>query len=129
MKTMKRIRRGSSDQDPHRAGIQYCAQVRRKIQAYELHVQIGLIAQGLLHCLAATMQDTVWTTFRGWLRTIRPGIPPSELVGTQALSDIFPEFLLRTSRKHFFIKFIAYKIDPARTPGFRLRRRNPGEEK
>lgn len=120
MKTMKPIRRGSGDQYLHRAGRQYCSQVRRKIQAYELHVQIGLIAQGLLHCLAATMQDTVWTTFRGWLRTIRPGIPPSELVVAQALSDIFPEFLLRTSRKHFFIKFIADKLEPARTPGFRL---------
>lgn len=120
MKTMKPIRRGSGDQYLHRAGRQYRSQVRRKIQAYQLHVQIGLIAQGLLHCLAATMQDTVWTTFRGWLRTIRPGIPPSELVVAQALSDIFPQFLLRTSPKHFFIKFIADKFDPARTPGFRL---------
>lgn len=120
MAIMKRTRRGGGDQYLHRTTDDYRAQVRRKIQAYELHVQIGLIAQGLLQCLAATEAQQVWSTFRGWLRTIRPGLPPSELVTAQALRAALPEFLVRCARDHFFVKFLADKLDPGRDPGFLL---------
>lgn len=120
MSAMKRIRRGSGNQYLHRTSDEYRAQVRRKILAYELHVQVGLIAQGLLQCLAVTAAHQVWTGFRGWLRTIRPGLPPSELVTTHALRDTLPEFLVRCARDHFFAKFLADKLDPERTPGFLL---------
>jgi len=117
MAIMKRTRRGGGDQYLHRATDDYRAQVRRKIRAYELHVQVGLIAQGLLQCLSATAATEVWATFRGWLRTIRPGIPPSELVVAQALRDALPEFLVRNARRHFFAKFLADKLDPGRARG------------
>lgn len=117
MAMMKRIRRGGGDQYLHRASRKYRAQVRRKIQAYELHVQVGLIAQGLLQILSATAAAEVWATFRGWLRTIRPGVPPSELVVAQALRESLPEFLVRYARHHFFAKFLGDKLDPERARG------------
>lgn len=120
MSAMKRIRRGSGDQYLHRATDNYRAQVRRKIQAYELHVQVGLIAQGLLQCLAANVAPQVWASFRGWLKTIRPGLPPSELVTAHALRDTLPEFLMRCHQDHFFAKFLADKLEPERAPGFLL---------
>ena len=52
--------------------------VRRKIGAYHLHIQTGLIAQGLLQSLAVTYPRLVWDSFGSWLRTVRPGIPPSD---------------------------------------------------
>lgn len=120
MKAMKAIRRGDGNQYLHRTPDAYRAQVRRKIQAYELHVQIGLIAQGLLHCLAATNAGAVWAAFRGWLKTIRPGLAPSELVVAQALRDSLPEFLERSAKKSILAKFIVDKIDRGRTRGIRV---------
>jgi hypothetical protein len=120
MARMKRTRRGSGDQYLHRADDDYRARVRRKIQAYELHVQVGLIAQGLLQCLAATAPKQVWSGFRSWLRTLRPGLPPSELVTAAVLREALPEFLVRCARDHFFAKFLVSKLDPNRTPGFLL---------
>jgi hypothetical protein len=98
MGRMKRIRRGSGDQYLHRTDDDYRARDRREIQAYELHVQVGLIAQGLLQCLAVTTAEQVWSAFRSWLRKIRPGLPPSKLVNAYALREVLPEFLVRCAR-------------------------------
>lgn len=120
MKMMKRIRKRSGDQYLHRTSDKYRSRVRQKLNAYEIHVQIGLIAQGLLQYLACLYADTVWQSFHGWIKTIRPGLPPSELVVAHALRDCFGEFLLRCGPKHFFKIFIASKIDPGKIPKFTL---------
>jgi hypothetical protein len=120
MKMMKRIKKRSGDQYLHRTSDRYRSRVRQKLNAYEIHVQIGMIAQGLLQSLACLYADVVWKSFRGWIKTIRPGLPPSELVVTHALRDCFGEFLLRCGPKHFFRKFIADKIDPGKIPKFTL---------
>lgn len=120
MKMMNRIKKCSGDQHLHRTSDDYRFQVRRKLNAYGIHVQIGIIAQGLLQYLACTSAATVWQSFRGWIKTIRPGLPPSELVVAHALRDCFGEFLLRCSPEHFFKKFIADKIDPGKIPKFTI---------
>jgi hypothetical protein len=120
MKAMKPLRRGSGDQYLHRTSDAYRAGIRRKLAAYHLHVQLGLIAQGLMNYLSAVHPTNVWQSFYGWIRTIRPGIPPSELVVAQALRDTFPEFLEGSQTHVSLKKFLAKHRAPRRPSTIRL---------
>lgn len=62
----------------------------------------------------------VWSSFGSWLRTIRPGIPPSELVVANALRQCLPEFLVNSVKTNFFAKFIAERQDLDTFEMFRL---------
>ena len=44
--------------------------------AYHRHIQPGLIAQGLLQILSATVPQRIWRSFGSWIRTVRPGLAP-----------------------------------------------------
>jgi hypothetical protein len=92
MKDMKPIRRGSGNQHLHRTTDAYRAAVRRKLAAYHAHLQLGCIAQGLLLHLALNHTAEVWANFRSWFRTMRPQLPPSELVVAHALRAGLPGF-------------------------------------
>lgn len=121
MMTMKPLsRRRSGNQFLHRETDRYRAAVRRKIAAYHRHIQLGLIAQGLLQYLAVRAPRTVWGCFGSWLRTIRPGIPPSEKVTGMALRHALPEFLAGSAPDHAFAKFLLDRIDLNRYEGLRL---------
>ncbi|MBA4070612.1 MAG: hypothetical protein C0497_02075 [Gemmatimonas sp.] len=63
MATMTPLTRKSGDQYLHRKTAAYRAAVRRKLAAYHRHIQLGLIAQGVLHLLAATVPALVWRSF------------------------------------------------------------------
>src|SRR5205814_1263087 len=67
MEEMDPIRRHSGDQHLHMKSEEYRRAVRRKMQAYHAHVQIGCIAQGLLIHLAVNHgeQDTPPTSCAG----------------------------------------------------------------
>jgi hypothetical protein len=80
----------------------------------------GVVSQGLLHYLASCFPKQVWRSFGSWLRTIRPGIAPSEWVVAMALRNSFPEFLLANSQNHNFAKFIAQRQDLDRLDVFRI---------
>ena len=92
MADMKPVRRGSGDQYLHRTCDTYRDAVRRKLRAYHVHVQLGCIAQGLLQHLAINHTSEVWHSFRSWLRTMNPAMPPSELVVASALRSAIPTF-------------------------------------
>lgn len=92
MKGMKPLRRGDGDQYLHRTTDAYRAAIRRKLSAYHLYVQLGCIAQGLLQHLSLNHTAEVWRSFRSWLRTMNPSLPPSELVVANALRTGIPEF-------------------------------------
>src|SRR6516164_5948098 len=62
----------------------------------------------------------VWDSFGSWLRTIRPGIPPSELVVAQALRQTLPDFLLVSCKVCALAKFIADRQDTQNMRIFRL---------
>src|ERR1019366_1156557 len=47
---------------------------------------------------SATQPKLVWRSFGSWIRTIRPGLAPSEQVVAVALRNTLPEFLA-TSRR------------------------------
>lgn len=120
MKTMTPLRRSAGDQFLHRKSEQYRKAVRRKLDAYHRFIQIGLIAQGLLQYLSVSFPDVVWGNFSSWLRTIRPGIPPSEYVTSLALRNSFPDFLSGSPVTATFTKFLIDRIDFKRAKALRL---------
>jgi hypothetical protein len=107
MEAMDPIRRRSGDQYLHMKSEEYRRGVRRKVQAYHAHVQIGCIAQGLLIHLAVNHGEQVWKQFRSWLRTMDPTRPPSELVVAYSLRAALPEFLEEGAREDALRKILA----------------------
>lgn len=110
MMAMTPIRRISGNQYMHHKSERYRQQVRRKLAAYHNHVQLGCIAQGLLQYLSLSWGSTVWRLFRSWLRTMRPDLPPSELVVTHALRSSLPEFLTAGPSDATLAKFLHARV-------------------
>ena len=120
MQAMTPGRRGSGNQFLHRKSRPYRNAVRRKIDAYHRHIQIGLIAQGLLHYLSSSFPQLVWSSFGSWIRTIRPGVSPSEQVTAVALRHTLVEFLADPGEASIFTKFVRERLDLSRHEGLRL---------
>ena len=120
MQNMKPLRRRTGNQHLHRASPKYRDDVKRKIHAYHVFMQAGVVAQGLLQYLSVVFPELVWNSFGSWLRTIRPGIPPSEFVVAHALRHSLPQFLLNSAATNPLAKFITERQDPDRMEMFRL---------
>ena len=120
MASMTPIRRVSGNQYLHCKTEEYRKAVRRKMDAYHRHIQLGLIAQGLLQILSATKSELVVTSFGSWFRTIRPGLAPSEQIVAIALRNTLPEFLATDPETTTLVKFIRSRLDLSRTEGTRL---------
>jgi hypothetical protein len=120
MAAMTPLRRVSGNQYLHHKSDAYRNAVRRKIAAYHRHIQLGLIAQGLLQILSATQPKLVWRSFGSWIRTIRPGLAPSEQVVAVALRNTLADFLATTAKTSILVKFIRDRLDLSRTEGTSL---------
>jgi len=120
MMDMKPLKRRSGNQYLHRESKTYREHVIRKIGAYHLFVHAGIVSQGLLQYPSITCTELVWSSFGSWIRTIRPGIAPSEMVTKMALKDAFPQFLLTRNTGSIFAKFIVERVDTSRSEGLRL---------
>jgi DDE superfamily endonuclease len=120
MKDMIPLRYHNGNQYLHRKSADYRARVKRKMRAYHAFIQAGVVAQGLLQYLAVVAPKLVWDSFGSWLRTIRPGIPPSELVVAKALRQALPEFLMGPAKTDSLTKFIADRQDTQNMRIFRL---------
>ncbi len=120
MAAMTPLRRVRGNQYLHRQTEAYRNAVCRKLAAYHRHIQLGLIAQGLLQILAATHPKSVWRSFGSWIRTVRPGLAPSELVTAIALRNTLPLFLAVAVKTPILAKFIRDRIDLSRSEGLRL---------
>ncbi len=120
MAAMTPIGRKSGNQSLHMKTAAYRDAARRKLTAYHRHIQLGLIAQGLLQILSATVPELIWRSFGSWIRTIRPGLAPSEQVAAIALRNTLPEFLADNEKASIWTKFLRERIDLERTEGFRL---------
>jgi len=114
MQDMDPIRRGDGSQHPHCQSPEYRQHIRRKLAAYERHIQLGLIAQGLLQYLALTFRRVVWFNFHSYIRTASPQKPPTEWVVTHALRHTWPHFLANSPQSLILKKFLASKISPRR---------------
>jgi hypothetical protein len=120
MAAMTPIRRVRGNQYLHRKSDAYRSAVRCKIAAYHRHIQLGIIAQGLLQILSATHPKLIWQSFGSWIRTIRPGLAPSEQVVAIALRNTLPDFLAADDNTPILVKFIRSRLDLSRTEGNRL---------
>lgn len=120
MKDMQKIKRFSGNQYLHKKSEKYRNGVRRKMAAYHRYIQAGVIAQGLLQYISSAFPQLVWASFGSWIRTIRPGICPSEQVTAVAMKNTIPEFLVDSSQESILTKFIMERIDLTRAEGIRL---------
>lgn len=120
MKAMKKIKIGSSSQDVYKEEKEYQQQVKRKLRAYTLFVQLGLIAQGLLIYLSLYFKAQVWKDFNSWLRTSNTEHCPSELVVATAMRSTLWKYLLDLPLNHFWKKFILKKMDLLKVPAYSL---------
>lgn len=120
MMDTKPLSRKNGNQYLHRDSERYRNNVRRKLHAYHTFVHAGIVAQGLLQYLAATFPQLVWNSFGSWIRTIRDGIPPSEMVVANALRNTFPQFLLSHSQHPILAKFILKRSDPHKSRALAL---------
>ena len=64
--------------------------------------------------------DTVWRRFGSWLRTIRPGVAPSELVVVLALRECLPGFIAGFRKTNPLAKIISENLDVDRAEGWHL---------
>ena len=120
MAIMKPLKRKTGNQYLHRESEAYRKAALRKIAAYHLHMMAGIIVQGMLQYLSMAKTKLVWASFGSWIRTIRPGILPSERVVAVAMKNIFPEFLAGTSKNNTLTEFIRERIDLERTEGLKM---------
>jgi hypothetical protein len=109
MKSMKPQRYGAGNQYLHRESAEYREEIKRKIHAYHVFLQAGIVAQGLMQYLSVVYPQAIWESFGSWLRTIRPGIAPSEFVVSEALRQSLPHFLLSSANTHAFAKFVTQR--------------------
>lgn len=93
------------------APAEFKEKVKRKLNAYHLFIQLGCIAQGLMQFLSVNYSRQIWSSFGGWLRTIRSNTPPSEKIVSLALQNTFGTFLIDQGTCTIFKKFILSKID------------------
>ena len=117
MKEMTPRPRRSGNQHLHRKPSWYRDQVKRKIAAYHAHIQLGVIAQGILQVLSIRCTAAVWRHFGSWIRTIRPDILPSELVVSVSLRHSLPLFLADSPDDNILAKFIRQRLDISRYEG------------
>jgi len=120
MKDMIPLRYHNGNQYLHRKSADYRSHVQRKMRAYHAFIQAGVVAQGLLQYLAVVAPKLVWDSFGSWLRTIRPGISPSEFVVANALRQTLPDFLLAPAKTDSLTKFITDRQDTQNMRIFRL---------
>lgn len=117
LKLMTKRRRGDGNQYLHRATPEHRTAMVRKLGAYDLHAQLGCIAQGLLQFFAIHHHSRVWSGLRSWLRTTRTTQAPSEAVTAQALRADLPNFLQTSRDECALAKFLHERADRSRLPG------------
>jgi DDE superfamily endonuclease len=120
MKDMVPLRYRNGNQYLHRQTSEYRSHIKQKVHAYHVFIQAGVVAQGLLQYLAVVAPKLVWDSFGSWLRTIRPGIAPSEFVVANALRQTLPDFLLGSSKNGSLAEFISDRQDTRNMRIFRL---------
>lgn len=120
MRQMRRMPKVSGDHDVRGETEAYRDAVRRKMRAYHLHIQLGVVAQGILQVVGATQPCNVWRLFGSWLRTVRPGVAPSEAVTSLAMRNSLPQFLADAPKSHLLAKLMRRNIDLRRAEGLRL---------
>jgi hypothetical protein len=83
-------------------------------------MQASIIAHGLLQYLSVEFAKLLWESFGSWLRTIRPGILPSEFVVGHVMRGTISDFLVNCDKSNSLAKFIVERQDTDNLRIFRL---------
>lgn len=110
LKSMMPIKRGSGDQELQFSPACFRERVVRKLNAYHLFIQLGLIAQGLIQYLSIHHNTLIFKYFGTWFRTIRKNVLPSEKIVSTSLSNTYHEFLADNTKADIFKKFLMRRI-------------------
>ncbi|QQO54503.1 MAG: hypothetical protein N838_15290 [Thiohalocapsa sp. PB-PSB1] len=77
-----------------------------------LHLErAGALPRGWLSIWQHAIRGWFGNPYASWLRTISPGLAPSERVVTLVLRHSLPEFLLDWSQGSILAKFIIERLD------------------
>ncbi len=111
MMSMVATKRKAKETYLHKKTEDYRNAVKRKINAYHLFVQTGIIAQGMMMFLALSCPNLIWGNFGSWMRTMNVAAAPSEFVTSTALRNTLTEFLNDWSNYPILKKFIMERLD------------------
>ena len=110
MKEMKKTRYGDGTKYLHKETEKYRESYLKKLKAFHVYIQIGLIAQGLMQYLSMKFPEQILRSQGGWIRAIRPCVLPSEWVVSMSLRNCF-DFLLVKNNYPNFEKFLKEKTN------------------
>jgi hypothetical protein len=108
---MTKIKRGSGNQYLHRKDEAYREAIDNKVNSYNLYIQLGLIAQGLLLYISVFYAKEVWKRSNFWMRTVNEKSNPSEAVVSNCLRLAYFEFLANLENVPILQKFFKKNID------------------
>lgn len=91
-------------------GAEYRNKIEAKVNAFHLHMSLGMISHGLCTYFSLHKKDTVWKSFGGWIRSINRRTSPSESIVANALQSTLPDYLRAGSENCAFTKFLRQKI-------------------
>lgn len=111
MKEMKKITREGKTQCLEGESQKYVAAVKRKLMAYDNYIQTGLVAHGTMTLLSLLHQESCWSNFCSWMRTMNTTCPPSEWVVAQVLRSTLPDFLNASTDFCNWAKFLLRQKD------------------
>jgi hypothetical protein len=100
---------GDKNRYVHKEDKEVVETMKVGIRAYEFFLMAGGIAYGLMQWLTVSKPTEVWSAFKGWLRTIRPGIGPSIKTCSKALSDGVLDFFHTSLEDEGLAKFYQSK--------------------
>ena len=119
---MDKTSRGDKTIYLHKKSKEYRDRYFNKMRAYEIYVQLGLIAQGVMLYLSLFQTKAVWASFETWIRTIRPNVRPIEMVVGMSLRNVLIYFLKDNKFPPNLQKFIKENTHIPTFEGYRLTR-------
>lgn len=90
--------------------------ILNKIRAYQIFLQLAVIAQGLIRCLAILKTEYIFANSNVWLRTQRRDRVPSDMIVQAILKKSFPEFCGSSDFEPAFMKFLKNKQQKPNPP-------------
>ena len=120
MSDMEKTHRRQGCKYLHRKSAEYRERYSKKLRAYEIYVQMAFIAQGIMQYLSLAYSKAVWKYFGSWIRTIRPGVYPTEMVVGMALRNCLFYFLKGSIFPSITRKFIREKTDFQEVEHYRM---------
>jgi hypothetical protein len=91
----------------HRKDDDKRAAILAKARSYDHFGQYAVIAQGVLQIISLRLESAVREQVDFFMRTVREGSPPSEMLVRKVLTASFGSFLKATADTSSFAKFIA----------------------